>query len=156
MQTHVAHYPDTQAPTRKLLLGFAAGFFAVLIFHQPALALLTKIGLAQATTYSMQSTLPFGVPQVLSISFWGGVWGLAYALVESRFPRGARYWVCAFLFGAILPTLVAWFVVAPLKGAPPAGGWEINRMITGFLINGAWGAGTGLLLAAMTKHAKRT
>jgi hypothetical protein len=131
---------------RKLILGFVAGFIAVLLFHQPVLALLTQLGLAKATTYSFAATPPLGVPRVISIAFWGGVWGVLYAAVEQRFPRGARYWFYAFLFGAIFPTLVAWFVVAPLKGQPVAGGWQASRMITGFVINGAWGLGTGLLL----------
>lgn len=132
---------------RKLVIGFVAGFIAVLLFHQPALALLTELGVAKATTYAFNPTRPFGVPQVISIAFWGGVWGVAYAAVEHRFPRGAAYWLCAFLFGAILPTLVAWFVVAPLKDLPVAGGWQASRMLTGFLINGAWGVGTAVLLS---------
>ena len=131
---------------QKLWIGFLAGFIAVLLFHQPILALLSQLGIAKATVYSFKATAPLGVPQVLSIAFWGGVWGIAFAAIESRLPRGALYWICAFAFGAICPTLVAWFVVAPLKGSPPAGGWELNRMITGFLINGAWGLGTALLL----------
>jgi hypothetical protein len=76
-------------------------------------------------------------------------------MVESRFPRGARYWLYAFAFGAVLPSLVAWFVVAPLKGLPMAGGWQANRMITGFLINGAWGVGTALLLALLYRTNRR-
>jgi hypothetical protein len=131
---------------RKLILGFVAGFIAVLLFHQPVLALLTQMGIAKAATYSFAAVPPFGVPRVISIAFWGGVWGVVYAAVEQRFPRGAQYWVYAFLFGAIFPTLVAWFVVAPLKGQPVAGGWQASRMMTGFVINGAWGLGTGLLL----------
>lgn len=131
---------------RKLLFGFIAGFIAVLLFHQPALALLTELGLAKATTYALSPTPPLGVPRVISIAFWGGVWGVAYAAIEHRFPRGGAYWLCAFLFGAILPTLVAWFVVAPIKGLPVAGGWQASRMLTGFIINGAWGFGTAVLL----------
>ena len=139
----------THRPTsaRKLILGFVAGFIAVLLFHQPVLALLTQIGFAKATTYSFNATAPLGLPQVISLSFWGGVWGVILAVIEHRFPRGGLYWLYAFLFGAIFPTLVAWFVVAPLKGLPLAGGWQAARMITGFMINGAWGLGTALLLA---------
>ena len=47
----------------------------------------------------------------------------------------------------IFPTLVAWFVVAPLKGLPMAGGFKPNNMITGLCVNAAWGLGTGILLA---------
>jgi hypothetical protein len=104
------------------------------------------LGVAKAASYSLTATAPFGVQQVLSLSFWGGVWGVVFALFEHRVPRGGRYWVYAFLFGAILPTLVAWFVVAPIKGMPMAGGWQASRMFTGFVINGAWGLGNALLL----------
>jgi hypothetical protein len=134
------------SPAQKLLLGFFAGFIAVLLFHQPVLALLNQLGIAKGNVYSLRSTVPLGVPQVISLAFWGGVWGIVFAAIEHRFPRSAMYWVCAFLFGAIFPTLVAWFIVAPMKGLPLAGGWEFNRMLTGFLINGAWGCGTALLL----------
>lgn len=131
----------------KVVLGFIAGFLAVLLLHQPVLAFLTSVGLAKANVYSMQPTAPFGVPQFLSLSFWGGVWGVVFALVEGHIPRGAAYWFYAFLFGAIFPTLVAWFIVAPSKGQPVAGGWDAARMLTGVIINGSWGFGTALFLA---------
>jgi hypothetical protein len=139
----------------KLLLGFVAGFLAVLLFHQPVLAVLSYIGLAKAGVYSFTATGPLGVPQVISLAFWGGVWGLLFAAIEHRFPRGSAYWIYAFLFGAIFPTLVAWFIVLPMKGSPMAGGWEINRMLTGVLINGAWGLGTGLLLHLAHRAGRR-
>jgi hypothetical protein len=135
-----------QPSGRKLIVGFVAGFIAVLLFHQPALALLTQFGVAKAATYSFSATAPLGVPQAVSLSFWGGVWGMVFAAVEHRVPRRGRYWVYAFLFGAILPTLVASFVVAPIKGMPMAGGWQATRMFTGLVINGAWGLGNALLL----------
>jgi hypothetical protein len=131
-----------------LAIGFAAGFIATLVFHQIALMMLVGLGLVKAAVYSMQAVPPFGVPQVLSLSFWGGMWGMFFALIENRFPKGAGYWLAALLFGAIGPTLVAWFIVAPLKGQPVAAGWELPRMITGLVVNGAWGIGTGLLIAA--------
>jgi hypothetical protein len=138
-----------------VIAGFAAGFLAVLLFHQPVLWLLGQLGLTQAMPYAWRPTAPLGIPQVISIAFWGGVWGILLAAIEPRFPRGGRYWLYAFLFGAILPTLVAWFVVAPLKGAPVAGGWQASRMMTGVLINGAWGLGTGLLLMLAARAVRR-
>lgn len=138
----------------KLAIGFVAGFLAVLLFHQPALAFLAQIGFVEAGTYSLEATAPLGTPQVISIAFWGGVWGILFAAVEGRFPRGARYWVYAFAFGAIFPTLVAWFVVAALKDLPLAAGWQANMMITGVVINGAWGLGTALLMALGYRMAK--
>jgi hypothetical protein len=147
------------ASVHKIVIGFIAGFLAVLVFHQPVLYFLTSIGFAEAATYSMQATAPFGVPQVLSLSFWGGLWGIVFALVEGRIPRGTIHWIYAFLFGAVFPTLVAWFVVAPLKGQPMAGGWQPPPMMTGLIINGAWGLGTALFLAlgySMTRNTNRS
>jgi hypothetical protein len=145
---------ERPASGRKLMFGFVAGFVAVLLFHQPVLAFLAQIGFIKAHIYSSSPTGPLGVPQVISLSFWGGVWGMLFAVIEAHFPRGILYWICAFGFGAIFPTLVAWFVVAPLKTLPVAGGWHVNSMITGFLVNGAWGVGTALLIALGYRMAK--
>jgi hypothetical protein len=140
------------APALRVLLGFVAGFFATLIFHQLTLAVLWKAGLAPFAPFPLSPTWPFGVPTVLSLAFWGGVWGVVYALVESHFLRRAAYWVSAFLFGAIFPSLVALVVVLPLKGRPMGGGWHPDLLLTAFLINGAWGVGTGLILRGLSRR----
>src|SRR5690349_7278744 len=149
MTTLTATTAREPVSTLKLVLGFVAGFLAVPLFHQTAVAILAAMGVIKAGVYTMTATAPFGVPQVISLSFWGGVWGIIYALVEHLFPRGGLYWLYAFLFGAIFPSLVAWFIVAPIKHNPVAAGWEAARLLTGFLANGAWGFGTGLLLVLM-------
>lgn len=140
----------------RFLFGFIAGFLATLIFHQLTLWVLWGAGLAPFGPFSMAATKPFGVPAVFSLAFWGGIWGILFALVDGRFPSHAGYWVMAFLFGAILPSAVALLVVMPLKGRPMGGGWRL--LLTAFLVNGAWGIGAGLILKALpglfggTKH----
>ena len=59
------------------LLAFIAGALAVLVFHQSALGLLHLVGLTSRTPFVLGSVPPLGVPQLLSLMFWGGVWGLA-------------------------------------------------------------------------------
>lgn len=130
--------------------GFLAGFLATLIFHQLTLALLWSAGIAPFGAFSTTATQPLGVPAMFSLAFWGGLWGILFALVDGRFPRGGGYWVAAFLFGAILPSLVALLIVLPLKGQPMGGGWAASLLLTGFLVNGAWGIGTGLILKAFS------
>ena len=63
-----ANIPHTVS-IHKVVIGFIAGFLAVLVFHQPVLALLSSLGLAKATLYAMDPTAPFGVPRVISIAF---------------------------------------------------------------------------------------
>lgn len=130
----------------KALYSFIAGFFATLIFHQFALELLWRAGVAPFAPFSMAATHPFGVPAVFSLACWGGVWGIVFGLVDDHFPASGGYWAGAFLFGSIFPTLVALFVVLPLKGSPIGGGWHTLLLLTALLINGAWGVGTGLIL----------
>ena len=144
------------ASRKKLLAGFVAGFLAVLLFHQTALLLLSHVGFIHASVYSMHPTAPLGVPKVLSLAFWGGVWGVLFALIENRLPGGVLYWVLAILFGAIFPTAVAWFVVFPLKGLAVGGGWRFKSMATGLLINGAWGLGTAIFLALLGAKSRST
>lgn len=133
----------------RFLFGFIAGFVSTLIFHQLALGLLWSAGVAASAPFSMAATQPFGVPTVFSLAFWGGVWGILFALIEGRLAGRGGYWVAAFLFGAVLPSLVALFVVLPLKGQPIGGGWHPHLLLTAFLINGAWGVGTGFILRAL-------
>ena len=131
---------------RSLVSGFIAGALAVLIFHQGALGVLHLYGLAPRAPYSFAPTAPFGIPVLWSLAFWGGIWGIVLAASLARL-RGVSFIVAATLFGAILPTLVAWFVVAPLKGQPVAAGWAPAAMMIGPIVNAAWGFGTGLGIA---------
>jgi hypothetical protein len=144
------HSNTSKGFSKRFLFGFIAGFLSTLIFHQLALGLLWSADVAPSAPFPMAATHPFGVPAVLSLAFWGGVWGILFALTERRFARwGGGYWVAAFLFGAVLPSLVALLVVLRLKGQPMGGGWSPHLLLTAFLINGAWGVGTGLILRAL-------
>lgn len=126
--------------------GFAAGFVAVLVFHQPTLWLLNMAGITQGVAYSFDPTGPFAVPRFLSAAFWGGIWGIVFYFVSRRWQFNGSYWLKAFVFGMIFPTLVAWFVVAPLKQLPIAAGGKFYGMLTGLCVNAAWGLGTAILL----------
>ena len=128
---------------RFLLVGFIAGAIAVLVFHQGAYAMLHSMGFTPRAPYSMQATAPWGVPQVWSLTFWGGIWGIVLAASLGRLD-GPRLLVAAAIFGAIVPTLVVWFVIAPFKGQAVMAGGNLHAIATALLVNGAWGLGTGI------------
>jgi hypothetical protein len=132
----------------SLLRGFVAGAIAVPTFHQLALLILHLVGLTAATPWSLTPLPPLGVPAVISASFWGGVWGVVLVALA---PRVARSPGLAALFGAVALTLVAWFVVAPLKGMPVGGGFAWPGILIGPVVNGAWGLGTSLFLLAFER-----
>jgi hypothetical protein len=152
MDSHaLRHSPAAAALPRWLVVGFVSGFVAVLIFHQGAAAILHALQWTPRAPYPMEAVAPLGLPQVLSLAFWGGVWGVLLAAVLARFDD-AKLVVAATIFGAILPTLIAWFVVAPLKGQPPAGGFVMPGLLVGPIVNAAWGFGTGLGLLWFRRH----
>jgi hypothetical protein len=127
------------------LVLFIAGALAVLVFQHGTIAILNALGQA-GPPFGYGATKPMGVPQIWSWAFWGGLWGIVYGAVEQRFPKGPTYYLAAFLFGAILPVLVLWFVVFPLRGQPMAAGWDAKRMIIQVIHHGAFGLGIALLI----------
>lgn len=133
----------------KIVFGFVAGFFATLLFHQMTLAGLWNTGFAPFPPFQMKPTWPFGIPSMISLAFWGGIWGIAFVLLYRHFPRWLGYWLGALLFGAIAPTLVALLIVVPLKGGALGGGWQWKLWLTALLVNGSWGIGTALIYSML-------
>ena len=140
-------------PALLILIAFISGFLSVLIFHQPMLIVLKAIALApdKVTPYAMTSTSPLGVPRVLSLAFWGGIWGLILAVIVT-WMRGLGYWLSGLIIGASGPSLVNWFVVQPLKGEPVGGGWAIPDIATALIVNAAWGLGTVILFRLLGRN----
>jgi hypothetical protein len=134
--------PTAPSPLR-LVLAFVAGVLAVPIFHQVLLWILHAAGLVPIAPFNVARTKPFGVPEIISISFWGGVWGVIFALTLPRWFQSTAYWIAALVAGGVALTLVFMFVVWPLKigGLPPN---LPGFFIIGFLLNAAWGIGWAL------------
>ena len=124
----------------QLVKAFSAGFASTLVFHQGLLALLYLAGAVQHAPYNLRAVPPLGIPAVISLAFWGGVWGAAIWPLLTN-VAGAAYWIRALVLGAIGPSAVALFIVFPLKGMPVAGGWDPKFLGTVLLLNGAWGLG---------------
>ena len=135
----------------RLALGFVAAFLATLTFQQIGIWVLHAIGYIPFTAWNTAPKPPFGVPGVISLAFWGGIWGIIFVLIERwlpRFPGG--YWVGATVFGAIAPTLVLMFVVFPLRGQPVGAGFAANLIVTFLIVHALWGFGTAVFLGVLT------
>ena len=131
---------------RRVLLAFVAGFVATLVFHQIALAILHATHFTDRAPWPMKAVPPFGVPQVISLAFWGGVWGIVMVLALAK---TRMFLLSSTIFGAVLPTLVAGLVIAPLRHQPlPHSG---KMLALGLIVNAAWGFGTALLYRIMAR-----
>jgi hypothetical protein len=131
-------------PTR-MAVGFVAGFLAVLTFQSGLVAILYAAGAVPFAPWSLAPVPPFGVPRSLSAAFWGGLWGIAYALLEPRLTARLGWWAGGLAFGAVLPVLVLWFVVLPLKGQPVGGGFGASRVLLAVVVHAAFGLGTAII-----------
>lgn len=128
-----------------ILRAFIAGFISTLVFHQGLYWALYQAGTLPQPPWNMSPVPPLGVPAVVSLAFWGGVWGIALWLLVRRY-FGVRHWVMAFALGALLPSLVALAIVFPLKGGEFMAGWDPRILVGALLLNGAWGFGVALVM----------
>ncbi len=138
---------------RTIIVGFIAGFVGVLVFHQLGFWIATEMGLVKAQIYNMKPVPPLGVPTILSAAFWGGLWGIVGAYVVQRLPAALDGPVGWILFAGVVVTLVNWFVVLPIKGAPMGGGFRMPGVVVVPVVYAFWGLGmwviSGLLRRAL-------
>ena len=130
---------------RTIIAGFIAGFVGVLVFHQLGFFVANELGLLKVTLYNQRPVAPFGVPAILSSAFWGGLWGIVGSYVAPRVPPavdGPWGWI---LFAGVFVTLVNWFVVLPIKGAPIGGGFRMPGVVVVPLVYAFWGFGMWMI-----------
>ncbi|MBW0146283.1 hypothetical protein [Marinobacter arenosus] len=130
---------------------FIAGFLATLVFHQGLFMLFYLGGVVPMAPFNLTPVPPLGVPSVLSLAFFGGLWGLVLWLILGRLA-GIKYWLGHVLVGAIGPTAVAMLVVFPLKGLDVSA----QTWIGGLILNGFWGLGVATFMRLMGARAPRS
>jgi len=131
------------------LKAFLAGFLSTLTFHQAVMAVLHAAG-GPMKPYNMAPVKPLGIPSVVSLAVWGGLWGIVLYLALLRFAPSSP-WLFALVFGAIAPSLVALLLVFPLKGQPIAAGGNPKIILGALLVNGAWGIGVLVFIKLFAK-----
>lgn len=128
---------------------FISGFLATLVFHQGLFALFYLAGMAPSAPFNLSPVPPFGVPAVVSLAFFGGLWGMVLWALVGRMAAPA-FWGLMVLLGAIGPTAVAMLVVFPLKGLEVSA----QSWVGGLILNGFWGLGVAAFLTLL--GARRT
>ncbi len=126
-------------PFARAAAAFFVGGLAVLIVHQPAVALLHALGFTPIRPYSLRATQPWGIPVFLSLTFWGGIWTIPIAWILDCLQPGWVYWLAAVGLGALPPTLTTWFVIFPLKGLSPSNAAASVGLVNALIVNGIWG-----------------
>lgn len=134
---------------KRLLLGFVAGILAHLIFQGAFGSILHAAGVLPSLPFGLAPVPPLGVPRTVSLSFWAGLWGLAYILIEpsltarlGRLPGGLAF--------GLAPLAVHWFVVQPLKGAGIGGGFQLARIPIEIGFHAAFGFGLAVIVGLAT------
>ncbi len=129
---------------KRLAVGFLAGFASVFVFSNGAIALYDAAGVAVPfPPWSMTAVPPLGVPLTVSAAFFGGLWGSLYSFVERRLTSWLGWLGGGLVFG-VLPLVVLWFVVFPLKGIPLGGGFTALGVQQGVVLHAAFGLGLAL------------
>jgi len=131
---------------RRLALGFAAGAIAVVTAHEIIDYILYATGIFPRVPWSMAPAALTGVPQIVSDIFWGGLWGVLFALLGDKIP-GANLTVKGLIFGIVGPAIVGVFILVPLLTGrfPLFFGGDVKLLGSVLLILAGFGAAMGWL-----------
>jgi len=141
-----------QGPVRSVMLGFVAAAISVLIVHENIIFLLNATGFIPSHGWSMTPAIPpWGVPRLINNVFWGGLWGVLFALTFDRIPGGMA-WLKGLIFGLFIVVVSNWTLLPLIKGKVFGlpnqvlfGGWNPTRMWIVAVIGGGFGLGLGII-----------
>jgi hypothetical protein len=136
---------------KLIFIGFVAGFLATVIFHQGFLEILAQLNMIPFKPYNITPTHPFGVPSFISLSFWGGIWGILGILIFKKYLNKKRFWIFFAIFGGIFPPLIYCLIVMPAKDIDPTTILQPARLTLMFVVNFIWGFGTALFSRVLLK-----
>lgn len=131
---------------KRLVLGFVAGALAVLAFHQVMVLVLHLLGQVPNFPWSFRPVAPFGVPAIVNQMFWGGLWGVGFALVGSMIPLPNQL-ARGTLYGLLGPWLLGNGILVPLfKSGTFLWAFNPQNMWRGALIGTAFGLGIAVFM----------
>ena len=140
-----------QGTIGRIVLGFIAAAISVLVVHEAIIYGLTQYGLIRGTAWGMQAIPPYGVPRLANNVFWGGLWGVLFALIYNWIPGGMA-WLKGLIFGLCIVVVSNWILLPLIKGQIFGqanqvlfAGWNQERMLAVALIVGGFGLGLGII-----------
>lgn len=126
---------------KNIIKSFIAGFLSTLVFHQGVFGLLYLSKIIPIAPYNMNPVAPLGVPSVISLAFFGGLWGiLIWSAVKD--DKGIKHWLKSIVLGSLGPTAVAFLVVFPIKEIP----YTPIMIVFGLILNAFWGLGNSVFM----------
>lgn len=135
----------------RIVLGFLAAAVAVIVVHEAIIYGLSHAGLFRGTAWGMRPIPPWGVPRLVNSVFWGGLWGVLFALVYERLPGGMG-WLKGLIYGLLIVVVGNWTLLPLVKGRilgqPDQvlfGGLDPWRMLSTILIVGGFGLTLGVI-----------
>ncbi len=156
----------------RIVIGFIAAVLAVLLVHQPIIWGFIKAGLITAppngpapAVYNMAAFggAPVvianafkgfgftGFPVLFNQMFWGGMWGVAYSLVNTKIPGPTL--VKGLLYGLFMLVVANWIVIPAIRGTPMFAGLVPVRMAVGATINIGFCVALALIYSALRRDA---
>jgi hypothetical protein len=143
-----------QGAVGRIVLGFIAAVISVLIVHEGIIYLLAVGGYLPPPNraWSMTPAIPpYGVPRLVNNAFWGGLWGILFALIYNWIPGGMS-WLKGLIFGVFIVVVSNWILLPLIKGQVFGlanqvlfGGWNTQRMLIVLAIVGGFGLGLGVI-----------
>lgn len=128
---------------KSFIIGFIAAALAVIIAHQGVVFALNAAGAWPSRPWSFAPTGPYQVPTLLNQIFWGGIWGLIYALIHTSIPV-SQTWLKGLLFGIGVAVVGNFLLVPVLKSLPIFAGFDGTKIAIILLIHSAFGVATAL------------
>jgi hypothetical protein len=138
---------------KNLILGFVAGAIAVVTVHEIVNFVLLQAGVFPRVPWSMEPAAMTGLPQIVSDAFWGGLWGVLFALIVDSIPGGS-FTIKGLIFGIVGPAIIGVFILVPLITGrfPLFFGGDPKLIGSVLLILAAFGAGMGWLYGLFTSR----
>lgn len=149
-----------QGTLGRIVLGFVAAAISVLIVHQTIVYVLGMYGMTRGVPWNLQR-LGYGpfpaVPLVANVVFWGGLWGIVFALVYNWLP-GSISWLKGLIFGLLIVLISNWTLLPLIRqhlfNYPPQplfSGFNPTAMLAVVLIVGGFGLGLGIIYGLIAR-----